>query len=126
MKVRASTRQFGRGLTELCRCPSQVTSSRSTSRWPPESSSTSFAHDRYDCRRRSEEHTSELQSPCNLVCRLLLEKKKQQSTTRAIISLSSSRLKNKISTRPSARATSSIYYNTIESHGVKHLLYSLT
>src|SRR6266446_7054368 len=30
-------------------------------------------------RRRSEEHTSELQSPCNLVCRLLLEKKKKQS-----------------------------------------------
>src|SRR2546426_2096812 len=30
-----------------------------------------------DCRRRSEEHTSELQSPCNLVCRLLLEKKKR-------------------------------------------------
>src|SRR2546426_2571882 len=29
-------------------------------------------------RRRSEEHTSELQSPCNLVCRLLLEKKKQR------------------------------------------------
>ena len=29
---------------------------------------------------RSEEHTSELQSPCNLVCRLLLEKKKQQTT----------------------------------------------
>src|SRR5256885_5765494 len=28
--------------------------------------------------RRSEEHTSELQSPCNLVCRLLLEKKKKQ------------------------------------------------
>src|SRR5256885_5072940 len=28
-------------------------------------------------RTRSEEHTSELQSPCNLVCRLLLEKKKQ-------------------------------------------------
>src|SRR5256885_10147949 len=28
-------------------------------------------------RRRSEEHTSELQSPCNLVCRLLLEKKKK-------------------------------------------------
>src|SRR5256885_8027403 len=27
-------------------------------------------------RQRSEEHTSELQSPCNLVCRLLLEKKK--------------------------------------------------
>src|SRR5256885_10871191 len=27
--------------------------------------------------QRSEEHTSELQSPCNLVCRLLLEKKKE-------------------------------------------------
>src|SRR5256885_11818957 len=38
-------------------------------------------------RTRSEEHTSELQSPCNLVCRLLLEKKKktnpEQSTTRS-------------------------------------------
>src|SRR2546426_7108132 len=32
-----------------------------------------------DC-RRSEEHTSELQSPCNLVCRLLLEKKKKYHT----------------------------------------------
>src|SRR2546426_5705893 len=32
-------------------------------------------HERYT---RSEEHTSELQSPCNLVCRLLLEKKKRQ------------------------------------------------
>src|SRR5256885_15945097 len=29
---------------------------------------------------RSEEHTSELQSPCNLVCRLLLEKKKQNNS----------------------------------------------
>src|SRR5256885_12051212 len=29
---------------------------------------------------RSEEHTSELQSPCNLVCRLLLEKKKNLKT----------------------------------------------
>src|SRR2546426_9330562 len=29
---------------------------------------------------RSEEHTSELQSPCNLVCRLLLEKKKKYKT----------------------------------------------
>src|SRR5256885_7096620 len=30
---------------------------------------------------RSEEHTTELQSPCNLVCRLLLEKKKQKIAT---------------------------------------------
>src|SRR2546426_8322468 len=33
---------------------------------------------------RSEEHTSELQSPCNLVCRLLLEKKKKKNTGVAI------------------------------------------
>src|SRR2546426_4721996 len=31
-------------------------------------------------KERSEEHTSELQSPCNLVCRLLLEKKKKMCT----------------------------------------------
>src|SRR5256885_12900049 len=31
---------------------------------------------------RSEEHTSELQSPCNLVCRLLLEKKKKGASAR--------------------------------------------
>src|SRR5688500_19843465 len=31
-------------------------------------------------RLRSEEHTSELQSPCNLVCRLLLEKKKTKNS----------------------------------------------
>src|SRR2546426_2798073 len=31
--------------------------------------------------KRSEEHTSELQSPCNLVCRLLLEKKKKPTAT---------------------------------------------
>src|SRR2546426_6896246 len=34
---------------------------------------------RWFCWRRSEEHTSELQSPCNLVCRLLLEKKKKNN-----------------------------------------------
>src|SRR5256885_6850407 len=34
---------------------------------------------------RSEEHTSELQSPCNLVCRLLLEKKKQTELTCEIL-----------------------------------------
>src|SRR5256885_4979552 len=33
---------------------------------------------------RSEEHTSELQSPCNLVCRLLLEKKKISRRTRRV------------------------------------------
>src|SRR5215467_12629528 len=34
-------------------------------------------------RSRSEEHTSELQSPCNLVCRLLLEKKKRVQAVHA-------------------------------------------
>src|SRR5256885_7954837 len=47
---------YGRPSRSRCRV-----SARSSSRWRS---------------RRSEEHTSELQSPCNLVCRLLLEKKK--------------------------------------------------
>src|SRR5256885_8418067 len=34
---------------------------------------------------RSEEHTSELQSPCNLVCRLLLEKKKNMTRIRGLL-----------------------------------------
>src|SRR5256885_14815665 len=33
---------------------------------------------------RSEEHTSELQSPCNLVCRLLLEKKKTKQNIKSL------------------------------------------
>src|SRR5256885_13332466 len=38
-----------------------------------------FRRARGAARRRSEEHTSELQSPCNLVCRLLLEKKQNDA-----------------------------------------------
>src|SRR2546426_7846660 len=38
-----------------------------------------FAFARQQLGVRSEEHTSELQSPCNLVCRLLLEKKKSMA-----------------------------------------------
>src|SRR5256885_6296215 len=34
---------------------------------------------------RSEEHTSELQSPCNLVCRLLLEKKKKKRYCKPVV-----------------------------------------
>src|SRR5256885_11870695 len=45
---------------------------------------------RHDLRRlaadRSEEHTSELQSPCNLVCRLLLEKKKKSQSEQSQLS----------------------------------------
>src|SRR2546426_9371827 len=37
-----------------------------------------------EAQRRSEEHTSELQSPCNLVCRLLLEKKKKRRYSSAV------------------------------------------
>src|SRR2546426_8852136 len=36
-------------------------------------------------RTRSEEHTSELQSPCNLVCRLLLEKKKKKNKDTTLV-----------------------------------------
>src|SRR6266850_6313371 len=46
--------------SRFCACPRAPTSSSS----PPGAGAS-----------RSEEHTSELQSPCNLVCRLLLEKK---------------------------------------------------
>src|SRR5256885_12967375 len=52
-----------------------------TFRWrtapPPDSCSAACRALRRRPRWRSEEHTSELQSPCNLVCRLLLEKKKK-------------------------------------------------
>src|SRR2546426_5152497 len=57
---------------------------------------------------RSEEHTSELQSPCNLVCRLLLEKKKKNRT----YSTSYPSL-NSIS---SIRSTMTIYYNSTLLH----------
>src|SRR5438034_6198631 len=59
------------------------------SRLPPSGRSTgSTADTRRCCARscgtaRSEEHTSELQSHSDLVCRLLLEKKKRKETTRA-------------------------------------------
>src|SRR5215475_11079738 len=58
------SRRSRRGPSHRCRGPSR--------RFP--------SHDRQSCysRRRSEEHTSELQSRENLVCRLLLEKKKKK------------------------------------------------
>src|SRR5256885_8599258 len=80
-----------KGSPSSCLIPSEIRS-RSTSiesTWASVSSpflklrtasSPGSVHDRSErCTRpRSEEHTSELQSPCNLVCRLLLEKKKKQ------------------------------------------------
>src|SRR5256885_7327464 len=52
-----------------------------TSRRPSAAWSSFFSYAPTDMFERSEEHTSELQSPCNLVCRLLLEKKKKKTTT---------------------------------------------
>src|SRR2546430_10874984 len=49
----------------------------STSRTPPMGISEVKGEVLCECTKRSEEHTSELQSQSNLVCRLLLEKKKQ-------------------------------------------------
>src|SRR5688500_19566764 len=60
----------------------------SMARLGPNSVSTGVTLRQFDCTEqspqpshtaRSEEHTSELQSPCNIVCRLLLEKKKKQT-----------------------------------------------
>src|SRR5690348_18072321 len=59
------SRALGRG---VCAVPGPVTSSASVG---------CHALLRGDATLRSEEHTSELQSPVHLVCRLLLEKKKQ-------------------------------------------------
>src|SRR5258708_11370679 len=51
---------------------------RNVSRFPDESTRCKSSPSKYSMARyRSEEHTSELQSPDHLVCRLLLEKKKQ-------------------------------------------------
>src|SRR5256885_10125678 len=56
-------RRYGacHGITSLLPCAAECKAGRSDTSLTPS---------------RSEEHTSELQSPCNLVCRLLLEKKK--------------------------------------------------
>src|SRR5205807_3212305 len=51
------------------------------------SSRTRSATSAFGMRGRSEEHTSELQSPCNLVCRLLLEKKKKKNKNHNFIKI---------------------------------------
>src|SRR5687768_17757065 len=60
--------------TTLFRSPRRSTCRR---RWPRRSRRQSRPGP-HRCRRRSEEHTSELQSRLHLVCRLLLEKKKKK------------------------------------------------
>src|SRR5256885_12974712 len=82
-KVVPGTCHGGPGRADRQPDPPTLSHIRATSRHPlqePRSSKTR--------RNRSEEHTSELQSPCNLVCRLLLEKKK--NTTNSISCVSGS------------------------------------
>src|SRR5256885_5406484 len=58
-------------------------------RWPAGTCGGCHGGSRRRDRQRSEEHTSELQSPCNLVCRLLLEKKKKHITCKQLCRLTS-------------------------------------
>src|SRR5256885_6858853 len=67
-----------RSTTTTRRSPSRFRSRPAPTLTPSSSSSTRHPST-WAAAHRSEEHTSELQSPCNLVCRLLLEKKKKPS-----------------------------------------------
>src|SRR5256885_12218515 len=58
---------------------------RETERLAQLGTGTQAQRDRQGAHQRSEEHTSELQSPCNLVCRLLLEKKKKTTTPTSLL-----------------------------------------
>src|SRR5260370_17215041 len=72
-----------------CRAPPEMRASISA----PSSFAGSLCLQRPRCSRtRSEEHTSELQSHLNLVCRLLLEKKKQNSAATTLCTLPPSQL----------------------------------
>src|SRR3989454_6506409 len=57
-------------------CTATVTDTDSGTKTTPTGTVNWSSSDAAGAVQRSEEHTSELQSPCNLVCRLLLEKKK--------------------------------------------------
>src|SRR5256885_11371393 len=59
----------------LCRCLGQLRF-RQLALDPRKLEHRDIRGEEFTMLERSEEHTSELQSPCNLVCRLLLEKKK--------------------------------------------------
>src|SRR2546426_7412280 len=63
--------------------PEPATLSAVGDRWRSPRSEAIYGHTERLRDSRSEEHTSELQSPCNLVCRLLLEKKKHPPRPRA-------------------------------------------
>src|SRR5947208_10017251 len=66
------------------RARTNASSGSRTQAWPATFGSAGLAggrNDQWSSHFRSEEHTSELQSPDHLVCRLLLEKKKNKKTT---------------------------------------------
>src|SRR5258708_24264651 len=71
-------RSGGKRVSKGCR--NSFRPSNSISSWGPTAASSRTIH-AVDERKRSEEHTSELQSPDHLVCRLLLEKKKNHHIT---------------------------------------------
>src|SRR3989454_3715739 len=79
--ARVSPTSFGFTSLRKVNCPVRLKSAPpsslpSTSTSSLRAARTSAARDNLlSAKKRSEEHTSELQSPCNLVCRLLLEKK---------------------------------------------------
>src|SRR5256885_10361008 len=70
-------------------------------------------------RSRSEEHTSELQSPCNLVCRLLLEKKKYDTPVQA--KGADSFLKRPLQARTSAVADQSLHFGALYLRAAAHV-----
>src|SRR5256885_9428710 len=73
---RSSLATIGTSAPSSCREPRTSAMSASDRTNETATKSTPCARPKRRSSRRSEEHTSELQSPCNLVCRLLLEKKK--------------------------------------------------
>src|SRR5256885_12304567 len=70
---------------------------------------------------RSEEHTSELQSPCNLVCRLLLEKKNKGPNT-LIIKITTSCTYIIVVSVYTLYMRTSAYASSLLSHGASNLL----
>src|SRR5256885_3476800 len=70
---------------------------------------------------RSEEHTSELQSPCNLVCRLLLEKKKKYY----IYGPFGRPLNHYLPSPPDARQPDGLTIVSLESVSVEYVLSSI-
>src|SRR3989454_7962061 len=75
-RLAARSHRIDPSLSGACRTPGPGSrrSARTTTGGSPGKTKSGFT--------RSEEHTSELQSPCNLVCRLLLEKKKKSESKR--------------------------------------------